>query len=528
MSTSGRSHQLRGEKLLQDSNSSRRRIWDEVVCLGCRLPASGGESAAEIDLAPDLVETFRVFHSKAKGKFVIESDNPPRYRLSRANYRAELEFFGSYAWLGSKGVSVRKKLHELRKECGAVIANGLGIFAAYRALRHGDIRISVRTVKLCMEDVYADCPCYEQSLWTGDARNIALFSLPVFAPWDLARRCIRIGGYSLERYPIVGSQVPSTWDCLIPTWSFLWGISVWDYYMETADTVFLREVFPMVCRNLEGGLNALDPETGLFTMFTWNLFEWMETDIYHPRMVYDSMMLHAALDAACSMAKVLGGIEALKRFTAAAEALKKAIHATWLPDLKGYPDSVRKPEEWIDEELPPNLIPGAVPIRKSGPCRDISVHTSMLAILFDIADASISADAAVNVLTPRSGIFQVKNLFARLYLYQAYEKLGESSRVLECLERDYAAMLEFGSTTTWENVERNGIFPARSHSHAWSACATHFFQRLALGLKLAEPGAGLFDLSPEIDRLNFAEGHRTTVKGPIYVRWEKRVTSSSS
>ncbi len=62
--------------------------------------------------------------------------------MSRANYRAELEFSELYEWLGSKGVSARKKLHELRKECGAVIANSMGIFAASRALRHGDIGIT--------------------------------------------------------------------------------------------------------------------------------------------------------------------------------------------------------------------------------------------------------------------------------------------------------------------------------------------------------------------------------------------------
>ena len=46
------------------------------------------------------------------------------------------------AWLEGEGVSARKKLHGLRKERGAVIANTLGIFAASRALRHADIRIT--------------------------------------------------------------------------------------------------------------------------------------------------------------------------------------------------------------------------------------------------------------------------------------------------------------------------------------------------------------------------------------------------
>lgn len=100
------------------------------------------ESAAEVDLAPELVAIFQAYHKKTKGEFVIESENPPRYHISRANYRAEREFKLLYAWLESKGVSARKKLHELRKECGSVIANSMGIFAASRALRHSDIRIT--------------------------------------------------------------------------------------------------------------------------------------------------------------------------------------------------------------------------------------------------------------------------------------------------------------------------------------------------------------------------------------------------
>ncbi len=100
------------------------------------------ESAAEVDVAPELVAVFRSFHAEAKGEFVIESQNPPRYHTSRANYRAERDFAALYAWLAGKGISARKKLHELRKECGSVIANSMGIFAASRALRHSDIRLT--------------------------------------------------------------------------------------------------------------------------------------------------------------------------------------------------------------------------------------------------------------------------------------------------------------------------------------------------------------------------------------------------
>ena len=70
------------------------------------------------------------------------SPNPPRCDTSRTIYWARREFLELGAWLEGKGVSARKKLHRFRKECGAVIANSLGIFAASRALRHADIRVT--------------------------------------------------------------------------------------------------------------------------------------------------------------------------------------------------------------------------------------------------------------------------------------------------------------------------------------------------------------------------------------------------
>lgn len=100
------------------------------------------DSVAEVDIAAELAALLRDWKKKTKGEFVIESKNQPAYGKSRSNYRAEAEFQRLYAWLGHKGLTARKKLHELRKECGSVIANTQGIFAASHALRHSDIRMT--------------------------------------------------------------------------------------------------------------------------------------------------------------------------------------------------------------------------------------------------------------------------------------------------------------------------------------------------------------------------------------------------
>lgn len=119
---------------------------------------------------------------------------------------------------------VRIRLFQLIESTYPV--NQIGSFSCSDARLDRVWDISTRTLKLCMEDTFTDCPLYEQTHWVGDARNEALFAYGVFGAHDLARRCISLSAQSLERYPLVGCQTPSSWDVLIPAWSFLWGISV--------------------------------------------------------------------------------------------------------------------------------------------------------------------------------------------------------------------------------------------------------------------------------------------------------------
>ncbi|MBN9172306.1 MAG: hypothetical protein J0I50_10490, partial [Microbacterium sp.] len=78
---------------------------------------------------------------------------------------------------------------------------------------------------------------------------------------------------SLGRYPIAGCQTPSSWDVLIPAWSFLWGISIWDYYWYTGDLETLRAFHPAALKNLEGAEKMIGAD-GLMSGPFWNFFDW--------------------------------------------------------------------------------------------------------------------------------------------------------------------------------------------------------------------------------------------------------------
>ncbi len=367
--------------------------------------------------------------------------------------------------------------------------------------------MSERTLKLCMEDTFTDCPLYEQTLWVGDARSEALFAFPVFGAYDLARRCIELAGRSLERYPLVGGQLPSSWDCLLPAWSFMWGMSVWDYYFETGDAEFVRKVWPMVRENLDGARAWVDPSTGLFSAMEWNMFDWCPTDCGQPFVLYLSMFMAGAVDAALKLAEVAGDPAWAGDFRGVRADLAAAIDRVWDAERGQWPDT-------IDAD--------------GAPATQGAVHTSMLAVLYDLTSPANRDRAAANVMAPPEEMIRVCSPFASLYYYMALEKLGREADVVAAIGADYREMLKLGESTVWETYLSPGdpaspdYFPTRSHCHGWSSAPLYFLPRIVLGVKAVGVGASVIEISPVMTAgIDYAAGRIATIKGPVEVEWER-------
>ena len=100
------------------------------------------ESCGAIDLDPEVAQMFEGMHTRATGRFVVESDRQPLMGATYSTYRCKPTFDGLVQWLQKKGITSAKPIHELRKLYGSMIANDHGIFAASRALRHTDVAIT--------------------------------------------------------------------------------------------------------------------------------------------------------------------------------------------------------------------------------------------------------------------------------------------------------------------------------------------------------------------------------------------------
>jgi len=367
--------------------------------------------------------------------------------------------------------------------------------------------ISAHTLKLCMEDTFTDCPLFEQTLWVGDARNEALYNFSIFGAQDIVQRCIRLAAQSLERYPIIGCQLPSSWDCLLPAWSFLWSISVWDYYKYSANLGFLKEMWPAVLRNLSGAEGLLNDQ-GLFSGNYWNMFDWSGIDDKHATVLHNSMLLVGAIEAAQKMAEVLHARKSANWLAALRQHLKTSLNRLWDTRRQAYPDSIH-----ADGTL----------------SASISMHTSFLAILYDIIAPENYAAALNNLLQPADDMVKVGSPFAIQYLYEAFEHAGKADEIITSIYANYLPMLADGATTVWEmfpsSKDKPAEFPTRSHCHAWSSSPLHFLPRIILGLrdlpgKSTQAGGLSYEISPRPNGLTWAKGAVASPRGPVSVEWE--------
>ena len=135
--------------------------WHQVDTKKCLIRVEVTESASlkttdsvgEVDIDQDTATLLQGHRALAKGKdrdYVIVAEG--RKKQSRGphtwgqHYRANAVFDALITWLrnyeqdGQKPLAkVRKPIHELRKELGALMAQQHGIYAASRTLRHSNV-----------------------------------------------------------------------------------------------------------------------------------------------------------------------------------------------------------------------------------------------------------------------------------------------------------------------------------------------------------------------------------------------------
>jgi hypothetical protein len=361
--------------------------------------------------------------------------------------------------------------------------------------------VAQRTLLLCMEDTFTDCPTYEQAFWLGDARNEALFARCAFGAADLIEHSLRLAARSLESLPMVASQCPSGWDVIIPSFSFLWGIAVWESYWESGYIGFLKELYPALRLNLDNALRHCTQQ-GLFRARAWNFFDWTGIDQEHETVLHNSLLLAWALEAGAKTAQKLGEDHDAERYWQQSAKLAQSIETLWDEDAGSYRDAI----------LPDGQ-----------PSPGMSQHTSFLALVQNLGPPEHRAAAVRNCLAPPDSLTQVGSPNAMFFLLETLLREDFAQETLERLRAYWGAMLDAGATTFWEMIHPPGsTFPTRSHCHGWSAAPVYLLPQLLFDVQRLEPGWRRVEIRPRPLGLDFARATLCTPHGPLKLEWQRR------
>ena len=106
------------------------------------------------------------------------------------------------------------------------------------------IPIMVRSLQMCSHETYMDGPYYEQLMYIGDTRLIALSTYIMTCDDELPRKALKMFNESRIVSGVTQARYPSKIVQIIPPFSLWWVCMIHDYWPWRNDLSFVRELLP--------------------------------------------------------------------------------------------------------------------------------------------------------------------------------------------------------------------------------------------------------------------------------------------
>ena len=445
-------------------------------------------------------------------QFTELNNNTLSYRCAegRQTFTSLLPRGLRYLVLDVKPVGRAAIFHAARMRVSTYPWRPTGSFRCSDARLNQIYELCVNTLRMTSMDTFVDAT-YEQALWVGDAASMST-QVHHYVQGDslLPDRCLRVAAQSLERMPLVNSQVPSAWENRpIPNWSFLWALGVRDHFLFSGDLAFARDLLPALEKQARFIDYSLDRE-GLFAMHgeVWHFLDWNGSEDDHRTSATrtyasENALAIASLRATAEVAAALGNAAAARRWSALAKKMGAATRrAFWNAAQDAFAET-----------------------RAEGAASaTITASTQVCALMAGLFPGTKVRQAARNLIEPPMGWLATGTPWMWALGARHSLESGWTEQVLSGMRRFWGGMLDRGATTAWEMFEgrhRPGL-PTRSWCHGWSAGPAWLLPAYVLGVRPASPGWKSVTISPLCGDLQWAEGTVPTPHGIIRVRWERR------
>ena len=362
------------------------------------------------------------------------------------------------------------------------------------------LEISDRTIRLCAQEVFFDCPHYEQCQFPGDSRLQALYHYARFGDDRLARKAIDDFAGSARFDGLVPCRWPSEKIQHIPTYALHTVGMLDDFRIWRGDAGFIRGYLPMARAVVAWFQRRLRPD-GLLGRIPFAPFVDWSPGFHQGNALQDAdggsshlcLLLAEGLRCLAALEDFAGLPELAPRWRADREALLAAVRRhCWCPQRE------------LLAETPAKTA--------------FSRHTQYLAVIEELVPRAIAADHLRR--TEAGDLIPVGTFYFQHYRLTAARLAGVSGALVAALPR-WRNCLAGTGLNTWP--ETDNATP-RSDCHAWSSAWVLSLIHGSLGLS-PEPtvaGLGRLRLRPDLTGLDQIAGILPTPRGPVVLNVERQ------
>ncbi|WP_320669010.1 family 78 glycoside hydrolase catalytic domain [Patulibacter defluvii] len=388
--------------------------------------------------------------------------------------------------------------------------------------------IGLRTVDLCAQDAYIDCPTREARAWTGDFVVHQSVHLATADDWSLARWhpqladapradgmlpmavCSNLGGGPLE-----GSYIPD--------WALHWIRAVRNLMRYTGDRELVASLLPSCERVLRWFLPYRGPDGLLDDVPGWVLIDWSAVPVAGTSAALNGLWARGLRDLA-EIAEWLGDGHRTAWARGLHEGVAAGFELFWDPERALYRDQRLAGRVGPAASRHGNaaaICAGIVPAERLAGLAETLADRGPLAHSAPAFERLGSGDlaAGVDLVThgnpepewdQRQRILEAQPFF-RYVVHDALAEAGRADLVADAC-RDWGRFVRAGERT-WPETWVGG-----SHCHGWSATPTRDLIVHTLGIQPAEPGFARARVAPALGDLAWAEGSAPTPHGRLRVR----------
>ncbi len=387
-----------------------------------------------------------------------------------------------------------------------------GSFKCSDSLHNRIYDVCLRTLKLSAHDHYEDCPWREQALYSMDSRNQMLCGYYAFGEYDMPRESLRLLALGLRDDGLLELCAPARCGTVIPSFSLIWIIELYEYVLYSGDADFAREMWQYAeaiimtfWRSAKGGDLPVAAEGRPY----WNFYEWSHglSDGYPQHLRdkneknYDAPLCAlyiAALDRAMKLAKLLYARYPSAQGSSSADYSGKI---SWCEMLYSAARSVFHETFWDD------TVRAYCSYTVNGEKVHFAELTNALALYANavpdayvqrIADILSGNGECVPHLVPVT-------LSHSIFKYEALLSVGDryADHVLNDIADKWGSMLYSGATSFWETQEGAEAFGnAGSLCHGWSAIPVIIYYKYVLGVSPSEYGFADYRFKPSKLKMN--------------------------